>query len=98
MWIILEWIYSFCQGYNFYCATPAIAQYLPNWGFVPILWESCHSSSNSTFFKTIVLKSSAYEKIMHQWCFQDMYVVVLINQDQSFNNAFFIPSYKFSSI
>lgn len=27
-----------------------------------------------------------------------MYVVVLINQDQSFNNAFFIPSYKVSSI
>lgn len=27
-----------------------------------------------------------------------MYVVVLINQDQSFNNAFFIPSYEVSAM
>lgn len=55
-WIILEGIYSFCQGTalqkdNFQCAGPAITGNPQNWGFTPILSETSCSSSNSTFFK-----------------------------------------------
>lgn len=33
---------------------------------------------------------------MQQWNFQEMYVMVLINQGPSFYNAFLIPSFEVS--